>query len=98
MKTITFDVAIERARSRLQAHYVPDHWRGLDFGAMTLDCAASACALLAGYATDFEEAPPGELDSLRRQVSECMDALGWPVPVEAAQAFAVLVCGDAEPS
>ena len=65
---------------------------------MTLDCAALTCAVLAGYSTGDDEAPPGELENLCQQVEECMGALGWPVPADAAQAFAVLVCGDAKPS
>lgn len=97
MTPIPFADGIERARSRLQAHYMPDHWRGLDFGAMTLDCAAVACALLADYSSGETDAP-GELDNLCEQVTECMNALGWPVPTEAAQAFALLVCGEGRPN
>lgn len=93
---IIYVVAVERARAWLAALYAPDHYRGLDLGAIDMDNACVACALLADYLTGEDEAPPGQLNSLSRQVADSMAALGWPIPPEAAPAFALRVCGDSE--
>lgn len=93
---ISFGVAVERARAWLGALYAPDHYRGLDLGAIDMDNACVACALLADYLTGEDEAPAGELDGLCKQIAVSCATLGWPVPPEAAPEFALRVCGEVE--
>lgn len=92
---MNFETAIARATERMGAHYKPDMWRGLDLSEIDTSGAATVLALLATF--EHEEQPPDEYTRLCKLLADYMEAIGWPVPAEAAPAFAELMCGDVVP-
>lgn len=92
---MNFETAIARARERMQAHYKLDVWRGLDLSEIETSGAATVLALLATF--EHEEQTPEEYARLCRLLADYMEAIGWPLPAEAAPAFAELMCGDIVP-